>query len=497
MHTLAVLGPALLLSAALAVSVVKAAAPTPGASPMNDFACDLYKQFAKAKPGENLFFSPYSIETALAMTAEGARGITATEMLAVLHTPDKLDPLHATLGELAARLAGKPVPEEMRAKIKTMRDELDALNKELEANHKYDDETMRKMRRSEELARQLNELLKTVDQFEFKSANALWVEQTFQVEKPYLDKIARLYSTGGAFPIDFRQNYEPARAKINAWIASQTNDRIKDLLAKGQVDQSTRLVLTNAVYFKGEWTDPFDAKETKNEPFTLLDRSTQTVPLMRSAEIKGTAYAAFNGDGSPFSTPRRVPLDKRSFDDCYPDAGGFTVLQLPYKGDALSMIVLLPRSGDALTKLEQKLSGDGLATWLAALDARKVDVSLPRFKLETSYDLVDALQALGMRRAFIDPAKPDSAEFDGISSSSDPRQRLFIGVAVHKAFLDVNEKGTEAAAATAIGMAAGSAMPRDVPFTPVFRADHPFLLIIRDNATNTALFMGRVTSPAK
>jgi serpin B len=208
-------------------------------------------------------------------------------------------------------------------------------------------------------------------------------------------------------------------------------------------------------------------------------------------------YAAFGGDGAFFDTPTRVPfgsdIDPKKV---YPDERGFTLLEIPYKGGEVSMVLIAPRSADGLAGLEKKLTSANVRTWIGKLQQRAVHVFVPRFKLETKYALEKSLQAMGMVRAFEDPRLPDGAQFDGMSASEDPAQKLYVSKVLHKAFVEVNEKGTEAAAATAVIMARPKeAVPQSVPFTPTFRADRPFVFLIRDVKTGSILFVGRMMNP--
>ncbi|MBD3219596.1 hypothetical protein GF314_00010 [bacterium] len=222
---------------------------------------------------------------------------------------------------------------------------------------------------------------------------------------------------------------------------------------------------------------------------------------MAGRDREAARYAAFAGDGAAFATPQRVPAHGSVDPDDplgparYPDDDGFTMVELPYKGGRLAMLVIAPRRHDGLAAVEAHLSAATLAEWTARLEARAVHVWLPRFRLETKYRMNEPLQALGMARAFRDPREPDGARFDDLTTSTDPRDRLFVSVVAHKAFVEVTEEGTEAAAATAVAMALPTAAPATVPFTPEFRADRPFLVLIRDVETGAVMFMGRVMRP--
>jgi serpin B len=289
--------------------------------------------------------------------------------------------------------------------------------------------------------------------FELAVANALWGSVTYPWRKEFLGTVNDNYS-GGLFHTDFSQP-EPARAKINAWVEGQTKERIKELIPKGIVTPLTCLVLTNAIYFKGTWEAEFDKKATKAGPFLLANGQRGEAQLMH--KTLGASYA---------------------------ETDGVQAVELPYKGNEVTMLVLLPRKADGLAALEKNLTG---ATWDAVVKALQppeaVAVTLPKFKLETNYDLVPPLKELGMTDAF-DGAK---ANLTGMHTSSDT---LYITAALHKAFCEVNEEGTEAAGATAVVVGKrAAARPK------VFQADRPFLFAIRHKPTGTVLFAGKVEKP--
>jgi serine protease inhibitor len=485
-----------------------------------DFAFDLYGQLAKAKADKNLFFSPYSLSVALAMAAEGARGETAEQMGKALRFPEaarrvgddaQLLPwnaalIHTGFAALSKRFneANNAVPLELQNKIAGLRKELDRLNQLVRQTEKKRDyqEALRVWSQAQQVAGQLNGELAKVDRYELRVANALWGEKSYPFRQSYVDTINKYFETGGVFPVDFRNNPEAARRQINDWVETQTRNRIKDLLPANALNPDAwklvRLVLTNAIYFKGAWAEDFRPGETRPEDFTTAVGAKVQAPLMRRGSHPFVRYAAFRADGTPFETPDLIGLNERDESKFYPDANGFTLLELPYKGDELSMVVLLPRSPNGLGALEGRLSGANLLSWVEKLRHRSVHVLLPKFKMQSNLDLNAPLQALGMVRAFEDPRKPDGAQFDGMSASQNPEEKLYIGKVLHKAFVEVNEKGTEAAAATALVMPTpGSAAVPRRPFTPTFRADHAFVFLIRDRATGTVLFLGRVTDPTQ
>jgi serpin B len=368
----------------------------------NAFAIDLYGQLRKQDG--NLFFSPESISTALAIAYAGARGSTATEMAAALHFTLPPDKLHPAMGAL-----------------------LDSLN----AAHPG---------------------------YQLRVADALWAEKDFTFLEDFLKLTASDYGAGFN-QVDFRAAPEAARLTINEWVEKQTESKIKDLLPPGSVKPATRLVLTNAIYFKGDWQTQFDKSSTKEEDFQLFAAQTVKAPLMH---IQGK-FRYFNG-------------------------GTFQALDIPYKSGELSMIVWLPNDAGGLPVLEQSMTAANVRQWLDQLrPGQKVIVTLPKFKMTRQFELAGTLGALGMAQAF----QQGRADFSGMTGHRD----LWISAVVHKAYVDVNEEGTEAAAATGTIMRS-MAMTREQP-PIVFRADHPFVFLIRDNLSGSILFMGRVTDPTK
>ncbi|MGO9471571.1 MAG: serpin family protein [Isosphaeraceae bacterium] len=286
------------------------------------------------------------------------------------------------------------------------------------------------------------------------TANALWAQRGEPILGDYQQQIETDYQ-GGIFPVDFRLATETARQTINEWVEKQTKGKIEQLLKPGRLRASTVLVLTNAIYFKGLWESQFLKQHTVSDTFRLSARESLRVDMMNQ-------------------TGRFRCLDE----------GTFQALELPYRGRAISMVILLPKAVDGLAQLEAACSEPRLEAWLAKLASRRVRISLPRFRLTEELELKSALSALGMPLAFDGGA----ADFSGITG----RRDMAISAVVHKAFVDVDETGTEAAAATAVVMEKkGGAAAR----TMVFRADHPFLFLIRDNLSGSILFLGRLVRP--
>jgi serpin B len=348
---------------------------------------------------------------------------------------------------------------------------------------------------AQELAGQLNKLQKEVDQYTLRTATALWVEETFPLRRAFLDTAAAHFG-GAAFPIDFKHNISAAADQINRWVETQTDDHIKALISPDALTGDARLVITSAIYFKGQWNQPFTASATKDEDFLLATGNKRRTPMMHQYSLVN--YAAFQADGSLFNTPLEILASTSANDpSLYPDAQGFTMVQLPYKGGKLAMVLIVPQSADGLDELEQKLTYDNLTSWISASQRRTVDLAVPKFKLAATYQLKDSLKQLGMVRAFNDPQQKDPAQFDDLVESQDLAHKLFIDDVVHKTFVEVNEKGTEAAAATAVTMVHRMTAARhpSVPFIPRFRADKPFVLVIRDTDSGNILFFGRVVNP--
>jgi len=385
-----------------------------------EFAFDLYarlKEHLAVKEADgNLFFSPYSISTALAMTYAGARGDTARQMATVLKFPSDTS-LSGGLSNTASpweqgRLAGA----------------FAALEKSLKASPGRSG-------------------------YELNVANALWGRKGYAFIQPFLDLNRKSYGAG-LKEVDFAGATEQARRTINKWVEKETKDKIKELIRAGDLDPAALLVLTNAIYFKGDWASKFKEESTKNAPFHLSEEKTVEAPMMY--QRGGFDYAE--------------------------DEDSQTVV-LPYKGDELSMVVVLPKEVGLLASVESKLCAGNLRSELERVRKREVAVHLPKFKMTTAtVDLGDILQNMGMKDAFSLPP----ADFSGMTG----KKELFISKVLHKAFVEVNEEGTEAAAATAVVAKAGGP-----PMSLVFRADHPFIFIIRDNRSGGILFMGRVMHP--
>jgi serpin B len=291
-------------------------------------------------------------------------------------------------------------------------------------------------------------------------ANRLFGEQTYKFEPAYLDRTKAAFGAP-LEALDFAHAPEPARAHINKWVEDQTEQRIKDLLPPRSVTSDTRLVLVNAIYFLADWQEQFERQATIERPFSIAPGKTRPAKLMRR---EGRYRLA--------------------------QAGGVSVLELPYVGGDAAMLVVLPDKVDGLEAVEKSLDAAKLTAWTQALADREVFVWLPRFVVDppAAMELAKPLQALGMARAF----DAGRADFTGIANPPKPNDRLYIGAVFHKAFVKVDEKGTEAAAATAVMMPKGAGMP---PQPIEFKADHPFLFFIVDKASGLVLFMGRVAEP--
>ena len=377
----------------------KAAALQTAARSANTFAFDLFGQLHD--PQDNLFFSPASIAIALTMTWAGAAGPTAVEMADVLHLTGDPTATHAGFAQLQDQLTAQDKPYTLRV------------------------------------------------------ANRLWGQDGFGFLDGFLRTLRTNYGAG-LETLDFRQQPDASRRIINDWVAEQTEQKIQDLLPQGTIDQLTRLVLTNAVYFLADWETPFPVESTADEDFHLADGSTLRVPTMK--------------------TTRQLP---------YAETETWQMVTLAYEGRELEFVVLLPRTDVAGEQPEQHLSAGQLQRLLAQRRGREVSCWLPSFKLETAFSLNDPLKKLGMATAF----DRERADFSGMTGRDD----LFVSAVVHKAFIEVDEKGTEAAAATGVVMSLKAAMP---PRPVEFRADHPFVFLIRHIASDSILFLGYCANPA-
>jgi serpin B len=288
--------------------------------------------------------------------------------------------------------------------------------------------------------------------FRLKVVNAIWGQTGYAFQPDFLNLLAEDYGAGLRL-LDFAQSPDSSRVTINQWVTDQTEGKIKDLIPQGTIDPLTRLVLTNAIYFNAAWSQQFNAMSTADAQFTRLDNSQVTVPLMhQSANFR------------------------------YAEGANYQAIELPYDGNQLSMVVLLPAAGQ-FDSFEQSLDAKTLNSILKSLASKQVILSLPRFKTESSFSLRDTLMSLGMTDAFT------SADFSGMTGKRD----FTIGAVMHKAYVSVDENGTEAAAATAVTMPTSAR-----PETPVtFTADHPFIFLIRDIQTGALLFVGRVVDTSK
>lgn len=364
-----------------------------------EFGLSLYKRLGEGNG--NIFLSPSSLSTAFGLAYAGARGETAREMAEVLRFPGPPERLHSGMGEMLGQMR------------------LDLPGRKLSV------------------------------------ANAIWVQQGFPLREEYRQTLSRFY---GAEPrqVNFVSKPDSAVAQINRWAEENTAGKIRNLLGRDDVNDLTRLFLTNTVYFKGDWLKPFEKHDTRQQPFHPLG-------------------------AAPFQTA--FMSQKGAFRHL--DQGRFQALELPYKGEELSMMLFLPKARDGLPALEREMDGARLGEWMKELRSAQpvsVEVALPKLKLEEKYRLKPQLMAMGMNRAFT-----DKAEFEGISGEGP----LMISNVIHQTFLAVDEEGTEAAAATAIGIQVTGARLAQNRFI----ADHPFFFLIRDNRSGSVVFMGRIEAP--
>lgn len=371
------------------------------ASDTNQFGYDLF-QVLRQQPG-NLFYSPYSISSCLAMASSGAAGNTAQQMAKVMHLPDdqqRYSSLHSGL---------------------------------------------------------MKSLLNNPTGYNIRIANAMWGQESHPFKREYVSRVQSLYRAE-ARSMDFAHKPEECRQIINRWVEMQTNDLIKNLLPERSVQPDTRLVLTNAVYFKGTWREPFEKRSTRNEDFQLAAGSASKTDMMhRTAKMR------------------------------YSETSELQAVELPYKGDRLSMLVVLPIKKHGLSSIESTITSSTIDQISKGLQTEKVILSLPKIKTSYQAELKRPLGTLGMTDAF----QFGKADFSGCDGS----RELYISDVIHKAFCEVNEEGTEAAAATGTIKRLASPVQQKQPEPKVFCADHPYLYLIRDNQTGAVLFLGRVTDP--
>lgn len=376
---------------------------SPAANAANQFAFELYEQYKDTD--DNVFFSPHSISSALQMTYEGARGQTAREMQSVFHFPENAQ---TRIGSFA-KLYGQINPPNASYQLST--------------------------------------------------ANALWAQNDYPFDQNYLKTIETYYH-GKATNLDFANDTENSRQTINQWVSGKTAQKIPQLFAPGSLNPLTRLVLTNAVYFKGKWAAPFAKEATQEKDFAAST----------GAKIKCQMMNKQNNFG-------------------YTQTPDYQALELPYEKNDLSMMVVLPQAGK-MAALENNLTTTKFTEIKKSLKPELVNVFLPKFKFDTSYNMNQMLAKMGMPTAFT----PDMADFSGIYDKTKTIENLYIGLVIHKAYVDVYEEGTEAAAATGVAMGGFSSLP---PQPKIFNADRPFIFAIIHNQTGAILFMGKVNDPSK
>ena len=375
-----------------------------------EFALDLYQQLAEDEG--NFMFSPYSISSALAMTYVGANGITADQMASTLHFKLPETKLHQGFNSLDH-----------------------ALVKENDSSEDTDDEDGR-----------------------LHIVNAIWGQENYEFRKSFLDTLAEHYGAGLRI-VDYRNNPEAARITINDWVSRETKEKITELIPQGMINELTRLVLTNALYFKAAWEKPFSKDSIGLRPFHLLNGNETKVYMMKQTNT--------------------FPYIERN---------DYQAVELPYNSQGISMVVILP-SARKFTEFEGNLDFSQLRNILSSLDDVRVRLSIPKFKLESYFQLDKALSLMGMPVAF------DWKKADFTKMTTEKKEPLHIGTVLHKSFIDVDEKGTEAVAATAVVMMTGAA-PGSKPDEPkIMTVDRPFIFLIRDIETGTILFLGRVLNP--
>jgi serpin B len=367
----------------------------------NTFAISLYKKLSNEKG--NMFFSPYSISSALAMVYAGARGNTEAEMAKALNFQLAPKQLHQAFGEICRKT-----------------------------------------------------FFPKKKQYELSIANALWKQAGYKFNGQFLD-IMKDHYAAGFYEVDFKKQPEKAAAMINTWTSKKTNGKIKKIISQEEIVSRQKFIITSAIYFKGYWKQEFDKLLTENMPFTMPNGDKIDIPMMNNTDYFG-----------------------------YNEEKNLQILEMDYLGDNLSMIILLPIEKDGISLIEKEITAEKLKNWRDKIDERRVAVTMPRFKIGYSLDLAQSLETLGMKEAF----SQTDADFSGLSDSG----KLYINMVMHFAYIDVDEKGTEAAAVTITGGATPVGIFQ-IPEPIVFKADHPFLFLIRDKSNGSILFIGRVMDP--
>jgi serine protease inhibitor len=403
-------------------SFASAATPDAAALAVNALGLDLHRQMP---PTGNVCLSPYSIQSALAMTYMGASGATQAEMAKVLHYPTDKAALGSSFAALTAGLA-----EATASSVK--------------------------------VAQHAKERGGPTEPIELRVANRLFGQKGAEFRPPFLAAVREDFGAPMEF-VDFATKANDARRGINDWVANQTRQLIKDLIPKGGVNEDTRLVLVNALHLKAAWAEDFNAKLTKPQPFYAEGETKADVPMMHTEDFMG-----------------------------YAEGRGYQAVTLPYVGQGLQMLLIVPTKHTGLPKVEASLTPELLAQ-LGRAAGTKVILKMPKYRITPPLmELTPALQALGLKTAFDLPK--GSADFDAMAPRK-PDDYLSISKVLHKTFIEVDEKGTEAAAATAIVMLAGGMPARQEKRPPEVTADRPFLFAIQHKGSGACLFLGRVVDP--
>ncbi|XP_016089911.1 serpin B6-like [Sinocyclocheilus grahami] len=425
------------------------------------FSLNLFKKISAGNTSGNVFYSPVSISSALAMVSLGAKGNTAAQMFKVLGfnnsaKPDVGTPAPHQQAQKPQMPCGVKGQHEPTMTQQTQKFEIPAELKKSPAQPTTGQKTEEQIHSS--FNKFMSELKKPGAPYVLSLANRLYGEQSYQFVEKFLND-AKKYYEAGLEEVDFTMKSEAARLNINKWVEKNTQGKIKDLLPQGSINEMTRLVLVNAIYFKGNWEKKFPKEATRDGQFKLNKNQTKPVKMMQQK--------------AQFPLALIPEMDSQ-------------VLELPYVGKNLSMLIILPNEIEdettGLQKLEKALTYEKLMEWTkpSKMRQQEVQVFLPRFKMEETYDMKSLLRSMGMEDVF----DGQKVNLSGISPNND----LVVSKVIHKAFVEVNEEGTEAAAATGAVVAIRS-------FAQMFIADHPFLFFIRHNPSNSILFYGRFCSP--
>jgi len=486
-----------LIAVGICMEVVGLFGQTPAPAPAYsnaDFALRMHRELVRPEPNANLVWSPLSLQSVLAVMAEGARGKTAEELGVCLGLPAAA----RRPGDLTRPWDFTSFHQANHAAIEAMRapwsapDDAEASRLYRESKGKPDRLTRAKM---EELTTSGWDGLGAYQPFVFRSVDRLVVQKGLSLEQEFLGAIRGHYPGGMVESVDFQGSFDSERRRMNAWITQQTDGIIKDPISSDAWSAATRLVSVNVTYLRADWSRRFDPKETRPEKFFAFgEKSVLMAPTMSHNE--DCRYVALNRDGSVFPTPDMVPAGTQDTDaSFYPREGGYHVIERPYAGQRASMVMVLPTRFQRLAELEAALTPAQLEVILQGGKVRSCQVQMPKFKTRTTASLLKPLALMGVAAL----SNGNAADLTGMCRPTPPERSLYLQGLAQVTDIEVNERGTVAVSATFSSGAWGGIGegPKMRPFVPQFIANQAFLYFIKDNATGQVLFVGRMTNPLR